>query len=67
MPGALVKEFDDVVFAPESSVGEILGPVNSKYGWYLIFIMSRGILADGFGNANELLDSHIENAPNEEL
>lgn len=70
MPGVHSKEFDDIVFemvGPESKVGEILGPVSSKYGWYLIFILSRGVMAEGFTNPDELLDSSIENTPNEEL
>lgn len=60
MPGALVKEFDEVVFAPESLPGEYLGPVSSQYGWYLIMVMSKGMLSDGLTNPDELIDGTLE-------
>ena len=68
MPGALVKEFDDVVFVPESAPGEYLGPVKSQYGWYLIVILSRGMLSDGLGNPDELIENvTLENSPKTEF
>mmetsp|Transcript_12697 Transcript_12697/g.32427 ORF Transcript_12697/g.32427 Transcript_12697/m.32427 type:complete len:112 (-) Transcript_12697:289-624(-) len=59
-PGAMAKEFDDVVFGlydtgsinpkneaalyePKYAVGEVHGPVQTKFGWHLINIETRYI------------------------
>lgn len=40
-PGTMVKEFDEVVFAPGTKVGEIMGPVQTKFGYHLIVVDKR--------------------------
>ena len=40
-PGTMVKEFDDVVFNPDTKVGEILGPVQTQFGYHLIVVDKR--------------------------
>lgn len=40
-PGSMVPEFDKVIFNPESKVGEIYGPVETKFGYHLIVIDKR--------------------------
>lgn len=38
-PGAMVKEFDQVVFNEE--VGKVHGPVKTQFGYHLIYISER--------------------------
>jgi peptidyl-prolyl cis-trans isomerase C len=38
-PGAMVKEFDEVVFSKE--VGKVHGPVKTQFGYHLIYIRER--------------------------
>ena len=38
-PGAMVKEFDEVVFNEE--VGKVHGPVKTQFGYHLIYIADR--------------------------
>lgn len=40
-PGTMVKEFDEVVFAPDTKVGEIMGPVSTQFGYHLIVVDKR--------------------------
>lgn len=40
-PGTMVKEFDEVVFAPNTKVGSILGPVQTQFGYHLICVDKR--------------------------
>lgn len=40
-PGAMVKEFDEVVFSPKSKVGTVYGPVKTQFGYHLIYISER--------------------------
>ena len=40
-PGTMVKEFDDVVFNPETKAGEIMGPVKTQFGYHLIVVDKR--------------------------
>lgn len=40
-PGVMVKEFDDVVFSPQTKVGEVVGPVQTKFGYHLIVVDKR--------------------------
>jgi hypothetical protein len=47
-PGMMVPEFDNAVFGANSEgirspVGEVLGPVETKFGFHLIKIMSRSM------------------------
>jgi len=39
--GAMVPPFDKVVFAAKSKVGEVLGPVQTQFGWHLILVHER--------------------------
>uniref|UniRef100_A0A7S3L2Y7 Peptidyl-prolyl cis-trans isomerase n=1 Tax=Amphora coffeiformis TaxID=265554 RepID=A0A7S3L2Y7_9STRA len=38
-PGAMVKEFDEVVF--NEKVGQVHGPVKTQFGYHLIYIADR--------------------------
>lgn len=38
-PGAMVKEFDQVVF--NEAVGKVHGPVKTQFGYHLIYISER--------------------------
>lgn len=40
-PGAMVKEFNDVVFDPENDAGKVYGPVKTQFGYHLIYIADR--------------------------
>ena len=40
-PGTMVAEFDKVVFSPETRIGEIMGPVETKFGYHLIVVDKR--------------------------
>lgn len=38
-PGAMVKEFDEVVFS--APVGEVQGPVKTSFGYHLLEVTAR--------------------------
>jgi peptidyl-prolyl cis-trans isomerase C len=40
-PGTMVAEFDKVIFSPETKIGEIMGPVETKFGYHLIVVDKR--------------------------
>ena len=40
-PGTMVKEFDDVIFNDETNLGEVVGPVQTKFGYHLIVVDKR--------------------------
>jgi peptidyl-prolyl cis-trans isomerase C len=40
-PGTMVPEFDKVIFSPETVLGTILGPVETKFGYHLIVVDKR--------------------------
>jgi peptidyl-prolyl cis-trans isomerase C len=40
-PGTMVAEFDKVIFSPETRIGEIMGPVETKFGYHLIVVDKR--------------------------
>merc|ERR1711862_963631 len=40
-PGAMVKEFDEVVFKT-GTVGKVSNPVKTQFGWHLLLITRRG-------------------------
>ena len=40
-PGTMVKEFDDVVFSPDTQVGVVMGPVQTQFGYHLITVDKR--------------------------
>jgi peptidyl-prolyl cis-trans isomerase C len=36
LPGAMVKEFDDVCFDKETEEGKVYGPIKTQFGYHLI-------------------------------
>jgi len=40
-PGTMVPEFDKVIFSPETQLGTVLGPVETKFGYHLIVVDKR--------------------------
>jgi peptidyl-prolyl cis-trans isomerase C len=40
-PGTMVSEFDSVVFDPKTKLGEVVGPVETKFGYHLIVVDNR--------------------------
>eukprot|EP00979_Chaetoceros_neogracilis_P002953 scaffold493_cov258-Chaetoceros_neogracile.AAC.1 len=40
-PGTMVPEFDKVVFSPDTQLGTVLGPVETKFGYHLIVVEKR--------------------------
>lgn len=40
-PGRMVPEFDKVIFNPDTVVGELVGPVQTKFGYHLIVVDKR--------------------------
>ena len=43
-PKTMVPEFDEVIFNEENPLGEVLGPVQTKFGYHLIKIENRNIV-----------------------
>ena len=37
----VVKEFDEVVFSPDTKVGQVMGPVQTQFGYHLIVVDKR--------------------------
>ena len=42
-PGSMVPAFDKAVFSPESPIHTTLGPIETNFGYHLIYIHSRTI------------------------
>ena len=40
-PGTMVKEFDKVIFDKETNIGELMGPVQTQFGYHLIVVDKR--------------------------
>jgi peptidyl-prolyl cis-trans isomerase C len=40
-PGTMVKEFDQVIFSPETRIGDIKGPVLTQFGFHVIVVDKR--------------------------
>lgn len=40
-PGMMVPAFDRAIFGGESKVGEVIGPIQTNFGWHLIWIEDR--------------------------
>jgi peptidyl-prolyl cis-trans isomerase C len=40
-PGTMVPEFDKVVFSPDTVIGSVIGPVETKFGYHLIVVDKR--------------------------
>ena len=41
-PGAMVKEFNDIIFTESNELHVVHGPVKTSFGWHLIVITNRG-------------------------
>mmetsp|Transcript_25029 Transcript_25029/g.51849 ORF Transcript_25029/g.51849 Transcript_25029/m.51849 type:complete len:172 (+) Transcript_25029:178-693(+) len=42
-PGNMVPPFDKAIFDKESRVGETIGPIQTNFGWHLIWIEERNL------------------------
>ena len=40
-PGTMVKEFDAVIFGKDTNIGELMGPVQTQFGYHLIVVDKR--------------------------
>ena len=40
-PGTMVKEFDAVIFNPDTKIGELVGPIQTKFGYHMIVVDKR--------------------------
>ena len=40
-PGTMVKEFDAVIFDPATELGQVVGPVQTQFGYHLIVVDQR--------------------------
>lgn len=40
-PGTMVAEFDEVIFSPETNIGEVAGPVQTQFGYHIIVVDKR--------------------------
>jgi peptidyl-prolyl cis-trans isomerase C len=40
-PGRMVKEFDEVIFDPKTNIGEVIGPVQTQFGYHMIVVEKR--------------------------
>lgn len=40
-PGTMVKEFDEVVFNEDTKIGEVVGPIQTQFGYHLIVVDKR--------------------------
>jgi len=40
-PGTMVKEFDEVVFSTDTKVGQIMGPIQTQFGYHLLVVDKR--------------------------
>mmetsp|Transcript_82995 Transcript_82995/g.232616 ORF Transcript_82995/g.232616 Transcript_82995/m.232616 type:complete len:193 (-) Transcript_82995:95-673(-) len=40
-PGTMVKEFDQVIFSPDTKIGEVMGPVLTQFGHHVIVVEKR--------------------------
>merc|ERR1711906_109369 len=39
--GTIAKEFDEVVFSPETKIGEVQGPIQTQFGYHLLVVDKR--------------------------
>jgi peptidyl-prolyl cis-trans isomerase C len=40
-PGTMVKEFDQVIFNPDTKIGQVMGPVLTQFGHHVIVVEKR--------------------------
>ena len=43
-PGMMVPPFDKAIFAKENKVGCVIGPVQTNFGWHLIWVEERNLV-----------------------
>ncbi|KAL3799522.1 hypothetical protein ACHAW5_010290 [Stephanodiscus triporus] len=43
-PGMMVPAFDKAIFGKENKVGEAIGPIQTNFGWHLIWIEERNLV-----------------------
>jgi len=43
-PGMMVPPFDRAIFSKDSKIGEVIGPVQTDFGWHLIWIEERNLV-----------------------
>lgn len=43
-PGMMVPAFDKAIFVKENKVGEVIGPIQTNFGWHLIWIVERNLV-----------------------
>ena len=43
-PGTMAPPFDKAIFAKENKVGEVIGPIQTSFGWHLIWIEERNLV-----------------------
>jgi peptidyl-prolyl cis-trans isomerase C len=43
-PGEMVPPFNKAVFDKENKVGECIGPIQTNFGWHLIWIEDRNLV-----------------------
>mmetsp|Transcript_35377 Transcript_35377/g.65881 ORF Transcript_35377/g.65881 Transcript_35377/m.65881 type:complete len:192 (+) Transcript_35377:126-701(+) len=53
-PGELDPSFDRVVFNRQNPIGQVIGPVKTKFGWHLFRVEYR----TGFNESNDDFDEH---------
>ena len=44
-PGSMVPPFDKAIFDKDAKVGEVIGPIQTSFGWHLIWIEERNMAA----------------------
>jgi len=43
-PGMMVPAFDRAIFAKENKIGEVIGPIQTNFGWHLLWIEERNLV-----------------------
>lgn len=43
-PGMMVPPFDRAIFSKDNKVGEVIGPVQTNFGWHLIWVEERNLV-----------------------
>mmetsp|Transcript_18747 Transcript_18747/g.40785 ORF Transcript_18747/g.40785 Transcript_18747/m.40785 type:complete len:190 (-) Transcript_18747:713-1282(-) len=43
-PGMMVPAFDKAIFSKENNIGEVIGPIQTSFGWHLIWIEERKLV-----------------------
>lgn len=40
-PGTMVAEFDECIFSKETELGQVVGPIETQFGYHLIVVDKR--------------------------